>query len=66
MVVKIFKIRVNVLTTAACHLSERRYSEGGPYPGSVRQLTLDFSSSHDLKVVGLSPELGPALSGESA
>ena len=33
---------------------------------SVEQLTLDFSSGHDLGVLGWSPELGPVLKGESA
>ena len=33
---------------------------------SIRQPTLDFSSSHDLKVVGWSPVLGSALSIEPA
>ena len=29
---------------------------------SVKHLTLDFGSGHDLRVVKLSPELGSALS----
>ena len=31
---------------------------------SVKHLTLDFGSGHDLRVVKLSPELGSALSVE--
>jgi len=33
---------------------------------SVEHPTLDFSSGHDLRVVGLSPVLGSVLGGESA
>ena len=33
---------------------------------SVKCPTLDFSSGHDLRVVGLSPASGSKLSGESA
>jgi len=33
---------------------------------SVKVLTVDFSSSHDFRVVGSSPTLGSALSPESA
>ena len=33
---------------------------------SLKHLTLDFGSGHDLKVLELSPTLGSALSGESA
>ena len=32
----------------------------------VKCLTLDFGSGHDLRVLGLSPVLGSALSGDSA
>ena len=33
---------------------------------SVEPLTLDFSSGHDLRVMGLSPASGSELSGESS
>ena len=33
---------------------------------SVEHLTLDFDSSHDLRVMGCSPMSGSVLSGESA
>lgn len=33
---------------------------------SVKQLSLDSDSSHDLRVVGQNPQLGPGLSRESA
>ena len=32
----------------------------------VKQPTLDFGSSHDLRVLGLSPVLGSALGSDSA
>ena len=49
------------------HSSVTNCQDGGAYVAqSVRHLTLDFGSDHDLGVVGLSPTSGTVLSVESA
>ena len=40
--------------------------EGTGAPGLIEHLTLDFSSGHDPRVVGLSPALGSVMSMETA
>ena len=48
-------------------LQHESQANGGPWVAqSVKCLTLDFSSAHDLGVVRSSPVSGPMLSEESA
>ena len=42
--------------------SLKRVEMGAPVAQSVERLTLDFDSGHDIRILGLNPALGSALS----
>jgi len=52
--------------TGDVYLSIKIYCRGAWVAQSVKQLTLDFSSGRDLRVLGSGPASGSALSGETA
>jgi len=57
---------VNLFYWYVKSLLKKRQDGGTQVAQSVEHLTLDISSSHDLRVMGSSPESGSALSKESA
>ena len=59
------KISVRQLHTVTSRSVKTAPGEGGALGGSAEDLTLDFSSGHDLRVLRPRPALGSVLNTES-